>query len=119
MSSILHFPFSFIKFTLFAVISKVIAAILCFLIASGAALIIAGIEWCLWKIYVIAIIEWFLHYVIYELFALPIQFIIWCYTNSNGFICLVSIIMLSYCFKQAVKTRNDNAFKKKTHSDLI
>jgi len=42
------------------------------LVASAATLITAGVEWLLWKAYIIAIIEWILYYFIYKVFELPI-----------------------------------------------
>jgi len=112
MNSVILFPLSFIKFTLYAVFYKAISLVACFLIASASSLIIIGIEWCLWKIYVIAIIEWIGTYLVYEVFALPIEFVMWCYTNMYGFITLIGFIMASYCIKQAIKSRNDHVYNR-------
>ena len=117
MNKVILFPLSFIKFTFIAVSYKSIGLIGCFLIASASSLIIMAIEWCLWKIYIMAIIEWICHYLIYEVIALPIAFIIWCYSNMYGFMCLVGIVMASYCIKHAIKSRNDNDYKRMRLSD--
>merc|ERR1711998_314198 len=98
MINILLLPISLIKYVVLVTVYRTLTLVAVVLLSSALALIVAGIEWCLWKIYVIAIIKW-ISWFIYQLFAYPIQFVIWCYTDVYGFLCLVGIIMLSYCMK--------------------
>jgi len=111
MNGLVKFVKGFISLACAAVFMKAFLFTGSFALSSFLTLIFAGIEWILWKCYIMLLIEWFCYYVIYLLIAAPIMLAMWCYTHKAGFFCLTALVFGCYCLAQFCKTLDRNNTK--------
>lgn len=97
MNGLFKFIKGFITLAVAAVCWKAFFFIGAFLLSSFLTLVFAGIEWILWKCYIMLLIEWFCYYVLYLMIAAPLMLAMWCFTHKAGFFCLLALVLGFYC----------------------
>ena len=94
----------FFKYLFVGVFWKVVGGLIGIALTSAATLFAAGVQWILWKAYLLWLINWVVYILVIGVFAFPIKVIMYCYTHAQGFFAFFSLILLCYCCNQACKS---------------